>query len=89
MSFSGIITFKNWTDLALLRAIPDDRLLVESDAPYLAPVPMRGKRNEPALVVHTIEKLAAVRGVSPDLLAERTGENAERLFRFTGKGAIT
>jgi TatD DNase family protein len=65
VSFSGIITFKNWTDLELLRAIPDDRLLVESDAPYLAPVPKRGKRNEPALVVHTIEKLADVRDVSP------------------------
>jgi TatD DNase family protein len=89
VSFSGIITFRNWTDLELLRAIPDDRLLVESDAPYLAPVPMRGKRNEPALVVHTIEKLAETRDVSPAILAERTGENAERLFRFTSRGAIT
>ena len=89
VSFSGIITFRNWTDLELLRAIPDDRLLVESDAPYLTPVPKRGKRNEPALVVHTIEKLAEIRDVSPELLAERTGENAERLFRFTSKAAIT
>ncbi|MBK5188711.1 MAG: TatD family hydrolase, partial [Gemmatimonadaceae bacterium] len=80
VSFSGIITFRNWTNLDLLRAIPDDRVLVESDAPYLAPVPRRGKRNEPALVVHTIEKLAEVRGVSPESLAERTGENARRLF---------
>jgi TatD DNase family protein len=80
VSFSGIITFKNWTDLELLRAIPEDRMLVESDAPYLAPVPKRGKRNEPAWVAHTIERLAAVRGISPETLAERTGENALRLF---------
>ena len=83
VSFSGIITFKSWTDLALLRAIPDDRLLVESDAPYLAPVPRRGKRNEPALVVHTVERLAEVRGIAPELLAERCLENTERLFGFT------
>jgi TatD DNase family protein len=80
VSFSGIITFKNWTDLELLRAIPEDRLLVESDAPYLAPIPRRGKRNEPALVVHTIERLATVRGVPAETLAERTGENAAQLF---------
>jgi TatD DNase family protein len=80
VSFSGIITFKNWTDVELLRAIPDDRVLVESDAPYLAPVPRRGKRNEPAWVVHTIERLAAARGVDANGLAERTGENARRLF---------
>lgn len=88
ISFSGIITFKSWTDLELLRVIPDDRLLVESDAPYLAPVPRRGKRNEPALVVHTIERLAAVRGVSPESLSEGTGENAQRLFGIS-PGAIS
>lgn len=89
VSFSGIITFKNWTDMELLRAIPDDRLLVESDAPYLAPVPRRGKRNEPAWVAHTIERLAAVRGVSPQTLAERTAENAARLFSVTPNPANT
>jgi TatD DNase family protein len=89
VSFSGIVTFKNWTDMELLRAIPDDRLLVESDAPYLAPVPMRGKRNEPAWVAHTIERLAAVRGVSPETLAERTAENAARLFAVTPNEANT
>ena len=82
VSFSGIITFKNWTDVELLRRVPEDRLLVESDAPYLAPVPRRGKRNEPAWVVHTIERLAATRGVSPDHLADRCRENTERLFSF-------
>ncbi|HXT48651.1 MAG TPA: TatD family hydrolase, partial [Gemmatimonadaceae bacterium] len=82
VSFSGIITFKKWTDVALLQLIPDDRLLVESDAPYLAPVPRRGKRNEPAWVVHTIERLAEARGVSAALLADRCRENTERLFSF-------
>jgi TatD DNase family protein len=89
VSFSGIITFKKWTDLELLRAIPDDRLLVESDAPYLAPVPRRGKRNEPAWVAHTIERLADVRGVSPQTLADRTAENAVRLFGVTLPDAST
>ncbi|MDQ2767936.1 MAG: TatD family hydrolase, partial [Gemmatimonadota bacterium] len=89
VSFSGIITFKNWTDVALLRAIPDDRVLVESDAPFLAPVPNRGKRNEPAWVAHTIERLAAARGVSPESLAERTGANAVRLFGLTPLTAST
>src|SRR3954464_4028869 len=60
VSFSGIITVQDWRDMERLRAIPDDRLLVESDAPYLAPVPQRGKRNEPAWVAHTIERLSAV-----------------------------
>ncbi|HEY2897230.1 MAG TPA: TatD family hydrolase [Gemmatimonadaceae bacterium] len=83
VSFSGIITFKNWADTGLLRAIPDDRLLVESDAPYLAPVPRRGKRNEPAWVAHTIARLAAARGVTPEYLADRTAENAGRLFDVT------
>jgi TatD DNase family protein len=80
VSFSGIVTFRNWTNTELLRAIPDDRILVESDAPYLAPVPRRGKRNEPAWVAHTIERLAAARGVTPENLADRTAENAARLF---------
>lgn len=89
VSFSGIITFKNWSDMELLRAIPDDRLLVESDAPYLAPVPRRGKRNEPAWVAHTIDRLAAVRSVSPETLAERTAENAVRFFAVTPNEANT
>jgi TatD DNase family protein len=89
VSFSGIITFKKWTNLELLRAIPEDRLLVESDAPYLAPVPLRGKRNEPAWVAHTIERLAVVRGVSAEHLADRTAENAARLFDVTPTVAST
>ena len=80
VSFSGIVTFRKWDDLALLRLVPEDRLLVESDAPYLAPVPFRGKRNEPSFVPRTIERLAAVREASPDALAAATAQNASRLF---------
>lgn len=80
VSFSGIITFKKWTDDALLRLVPDARLLVESDAPYLAPVPQRGKRNEPAWVSFTVAKLAAARGVDAATLGDTTAANARRLF---------
>lgn len=80
VSFSGIVTFKAWKDDALLRLVPDDRLLVESDAPYLAPVPRRGKRNEPAFVSHTLAHLAAVRGTSPSALGEVTVDNTRRCF---------
>jgi len=80
VSFSGIVTFKKWTDLALLRLVPDDRLLVESDAPYLAPVPHRGRRNEPAWVAHTLDRLAAVRDADPEALGERVVRNARRFF---------
>jgi TatD DNase family protein len=80
ISFSGIITFRKWTDEALLRLVPDDRLLVESDSPYLAPVPNRGKRNEPAWVRHTVERLAAAREIDAESLGVLTARNAERLF---------
>ena len=80
VSFSGIITFKKWVDDELLRLVPDDRLLVESDSPYLAPVPFRGKRNEPAYVPRTIERLALARGTSVDVVADTTTANARRFF---------
>ena len=80
ISFSGIITFKKWDDVALLRLVPEDCLLVESDSPYLAPVPFRGKRNEPALVPRTIERLASVRATDADALAAATADNARRFF---------
>ena len=80
VSFSGIVTFKKWTDDALLRLVPPDRLLVESDSPYLAPVPHRGRRNEPAWVSFTVARLAAVRGVETATLGKQTAENARRLF---------
>ena len=79
-SFSGMITFKNWTMNDRLTACPPDRLLVETDAPYLAPVPHRGKRNEPAFVRHVAEALARARGESPETLERRTSDNARRLF---------
>ena len=80
VSFSGIITFKRWTDDDVIRTVPDDRLLVESDAPYLAPVPHRGKRNEPGWVSLTAARVAAVRGVDAALIGVRTAGNARRLF---------
>jgi TatD DNase family protein len=80
VSFSGIVTFKKWTDEALLRLVPDDRLLVESDSPYLAPVPHRGKRNEPAWVSFTVARLASARGVDAAALGASTAANARRLF---------
>jgi len=87
VSFSGIVTFKAWTDSDLLRLVPDDRLLVESDSPYLAPVPLRGRRNEPGWVAHTVRRLAAVRGFDPDLLAQQMARNAITLFGLaTGTG---
>jgi TatD DNase family protein len=80
ISFSGIVTFRKWTDDQLLRLVPDDRILAESDSPYLAPVPNRGKRNEPAWVRYTVEKLALVRGVSAAEMAATVARNARRLF---------
>jgi TatD DNase family protein len=89
VSFSGIVTFKKWTDEDLLRLVPDDRLLAESDAPYLAPVPHRGKRNEPAWVARTVERLAHARGVSAEDLALRVAANAVRCFGLaTTRGPV-
>ncbi len=81
VSFSGIVTFKNAAGLReVAKAIPDDRLLIETDSPYLAPMPYRGKTNEPAWVVKVGECLAAVRGCSPSSIAATTTENYYRLF---------
>lgn len=80
VSFSGIVTFNKWTDDDLVRMIPVDRLLVESDSPYLAPVPFRGKRNEPAWVSYTLARVASARGDDPSELARATTANAQRLF---------
>ena len=82
VSFSGIVTFKKWVDEGLLRIVPDERLLVESDSPYLAPVPHRGKRNEPAWVSFTVARIAAARGATPDELGELTTANAKRFFNW-------
>ena len=81
ISFSGIVTFRNALDLqAVARRVPADRLLVETDSPYLSPVPMRGKRNEPAFVRYTAEFLARLRGERTEVLAEQTTRNFFQLF---------
>lgn len=81
ISFSGILTFKNSADIREVASIvPRDRLLVETDAPYLAPVPHRGKRNEPSFVQHTAAVLAETIGVSPEEVAAITSDNVFRLF---------
>lgn len=81
ISLSGIVTFKNAKDLQAIAAeVPEDRLLVETDAPFLAPVPNRGKVCEPAFVAHTARFVAGLRGVTPEALAETTTVNFRRLF---------
>lgn len=81
ISLSGIVTFKNTDALrGIVRDLPLDQLLVETDAPYLAPVPLRGKPNEPAFIVHTANFVAALKDVPPDEFARRTSENFFRLF---------
>lgn len=81
LSFSGIVTFKNAPEIQeVARYAPSDRIIVETDAPYLAPVPKRGKTNEPAFVRHTAEFLATLRGTSLEEIAHTTSENFYRLF---------
>ncbi len=81
ISFSGIITFKNAGDIRdIARAAPLERIIIETDCPYLAPAPMRGRRNEPAYLVHVAEKLAEVRGVDCAVVEQATTENFFRLF---------
>ena len=81
ISFSGIVTFKNADEVReVALAVPLDRLLVETDAPYLAPVPKRGKPNEPAFVAHTAAHLADLRGITLDDLADATTANFFALF---------
>lgn len=81
ISFSGIVTFLNADPLReVVNYVPDDRLLIETDAPYLTPVPMRGVRNEPAFVVHVAKQLAELKGTSVESIANVTADNARRLF---------
>lgn len=81
ISLSGIVTFKNALDIKeVARRVPLDRLLVETDAPYLAPVPFRGKLNQPAYVKFVAEEIAALRGITPDAVAAATTDNFFRLF---------
>lgn len=82
ISFSGIVTFKNAKDLKeVARQVPLDRLLIETDAPYLAPTPHRGKRNEPAFVRHVAEEIARLRGISLDEVAQASTRNFFNLFK--------
>lgn len=80
LSFSGVVTFKKWNDDAVLRMAPDAQVLVETDAPYLAPVPHRGKRNEPAFASLTLARVAEARGVSAETLGDIVSANAVRFF---------
>ena len=82
ISFSGIVTFRNARELKDVASwVPLDRLLIETDAPYLAPVPHRGRTNEPAWVVHVAEEIARLRDVPLDVIEQATTENFFRLFR--------
>ncbi|HET8625668.1 MAG TPA: TatD family hydrolase [Gemmatimonadales bacterium] len=82
VSFSGMVTFRNWRLDDAIRATPPDRLLIETDGPYLAPVPHRGKRNEPGYVRLVAEQIARVLRLDVAELMARTGANAERVFGF-------
>lgn len=84
ISFAGMLTYKKSDDLrAVATTIPADRILIETDSPYLSPEPLRGKRNEPANVVHTATRLAAARGQSLEDFAAQTTTNARRVFRIS------
>jgi TatD DNase family protein len=90
ISFSGILTFKNAEELrGIARDVPEDRILVETDAPFLAPIPNRGKRNEPAFVAHTASVLADVKGMDMDALETATTDNFFRLFSRAQRPATT
>ena len=81
ISASGVVTFKKSNDLALtFKDIPNDKILVETDSPYLAPVPLRGKSNEPCFIVHTVEFLSKLKGVSFEKFSKITSNNFFKLF---------
>ncbi|MGD9486570.1 MAG: TatD family hydrolase [Calditrichaceae bacterium] len=82
ISFTGAITYKNNDSEALIANVPLERLLLETDSPFLSPMPLRGKRNEPSLIVHTAKRIAEIRGITIDQLAEVTSENAGALFQI-------
>jgi TatD DNase family protein len=83
ISFSGVITFKNAEDIReAVRKIPSEMMVVETDSPYLAPIPFRGKRNEPAYVTYVARKIAELRGISFEEVEEQTTTNAKNLFSF-------
>jgi len=83
ISFTGAITFKKNNTAPLVIETPLERLLLETDSPFLAPVPLRGKRNEPSFIVHTAKKIAEIKNISIEKLAEATTENAINLFKLS------
>lgn len=85
VSFTGPVTFKNTNYNQLIERVPIEQLLLETDSPFLAPVPFRGKRNEPSYIRFIAEKISQVKEISVDKLAEITSENAKSLFRLNGK----
>lgn len=91
IAFSGIVTFKSGAELLRIAAevVPEERILVETDSPYLAPVPHRGRTNEPAYVRHTAEVIAAARGVDLEVFAEQTYQNGLRVYRWSDEGAAS
>ena len=83
ISVSGIITFKNSSELDdTISSIPIENLLVETDSPYLAPIPYRGKSNEPSYIVHTVEKLSQIKKVSKEYVISKTTNNFKKLFKL-------
>lgn len=80
LSFTGVVTFRNYAGPDIVRAVPPDRLLLETDAPYMTPVPLRGRRNEPAFITHTLLRIADMRGETAESLATSTTRNARTLF---------
>ena len=84
ISLSGAVTFKNAPKLAeVAQKMPADRLLIETDCPYMAPVPLRGKRNEPAFVLHTLEKIAQLRETDPEAMAQQLWTNSNAALRIS------
>ena len=83
ISVSGIITFKNSGELTdTISYIPIDRLLIETDSPYLSPIPFRGKSNEPSYIIHTLEKLSLIKNLSKDIVMKKTSDNFLQIFNF-------
>lgn len=87
VSYGGIATFRTFAGADLLRAVPDDRLLLETDSPYLAPVPFRGRRNEPSFLVRSCAAVAAIRGADAAATAALTTSNAHRFYGLDGTAA--
>jgi TatD DNase family protein len=82
ISFTGVITFKNTNYINLIDKVPLEQLLLETDSPFLTPVPFRGKRNEPSYIKYIAERISKIKGISVEELANITSENARNLFAF-------